>query len=983
MASEATAKNMLAKKLLFFSIFLIGFVFQASSQNIQVADSLRDRGEVYKNKGNYSEAEYYLGKALNIYKSKGDTASWLKTGQLYASTLVNRSKFDLAFSLYKRLLQNPQTENNDRFKGDILNSMGWASNRMSEYDQALGYFKRALPLSQKTDYTLLTAVIYDNMGLSYARKGEYGKSLELRKKALEYIEKLNDPPSLAKTLNNIANLYKQFLLYDKALEYYSRSLQIRKEINNVNLLANIYNNIGGLQKDMGNYDQALIAYQKSLEYRKEAGSPQRTASTLNNIGTLYGELGNTEKALKYYRESINYYRNSEDLAISYKNIGGSLWEMGKSDEAVNYYKMALDLKREIGNPSAIGTSLIDLTRVENQRKNYSRALAYAKQAHSIADSLKNYSLLSSSNRWLGIIYEGQGEKVKALSRYKKALAYSRFLSSESQIAPLISLASMYDRIQSENALVYGNQAINLIEQGRSKTGSNSAMKADYFKQYSDFYIDMAAWNLKYRKDHAEAYFLVEQAKARTLADELVQASRRIDETLPDTTRIKRSKMLSAIDRLYSELRAVQDSVKQDRIESEIRKREFEYAAFQNELHQKYPDYKKLELEKPVTLQKARSLNESETAILEYAVNDTKLLAFFISENEYSVKQYSLEELSIKRDLNLKELVQNYKDAILTHAGREELDLRSSPLYELLLEPFEEQISNYENLIIVPDGALAYLPFEALRHNNRYLIEQYKVKYVPSISSLTLLEESETKQEKQLLAVAGSEVMNIDSEEGTRVNTYSALPSTLIEVDSIASHFSTVTKLKNEEVTESSLKQHLNRRYKYIHIATHGYIDEDHPNQSGLRLTGNNGIEASSEDDGLLKSSEIYRLNLSSDMVVLSACNTGMGKVVKGEGMLGLQRSFFYAGTSTVVVSLWSVYDRSTASLMNEFYKSILKYNKESQGSWWDKMARRLGWDDSIPFGKKAAAMQTAKLQLINHPLYNHPVYWAPFIVVGR
>lgn len=974
---------MLANKLLLLSFFLLGFAFQAISQDIQVADSLREKGEAYIKKGNYSEAETYLGEALKIYKSNGDTASWLKTGQKFASTLVNRSKFDEAFSIYDQLVQSSHPANNDRFRGDVLNSMGWASNRMSEYDRALEYFKRALPLSKSAGYTLLTAVIYDNIGQSYARKGEYSKSLELRKKALDYFEKLNDPPYLARTLNNIANLYKHFLLYDKALEYYSRSLEIRKELNNVNLLANIYNNIGGLQKDMGNYDQALIAYQKSLEYRKEAGSPQRTASTLNNIGVLYGELGNTEKALKYYQESINYYRNSEDLAISYKNIGGSLWELGIRDEAVTYYKKALDLKREIGNPSAIGTSLIDLARVENQRKNYARALDYAKQAHSLADSLKDYSLLSSSNRWLGFIYERQEERTKALTRYKKSLAYSRFLSKDSQIGPLMAMASVYDSNQSDSALVYGKEAIDLIEQGRTKTGSNSAMKADYFKQYSDFYIDLASWNLKYRDDHAEAYSLVEQAKARTLADELVQASRRIDETLPDTIRIKRSKILSEIDRFYSELRTVQDSLKRDSLESEIRKKEFEYAAFQNELHQEYPGYKKLELEKPITLQRARSLNDPGTAILEYAVNDNRLLIFFISKNEFSVKQYSLKELSKKRGLELKGLVQDFKDAILAHAGREELELRSSALYELLLEPFEGQINNYENLTIVPDGALAYLPFEALRHESRYLIERFKVKYVPSVSSLTLLKESDSLQEKQLLAVAGSEVMNIDTEAGTRVNSYSALPSTLIEVDSIASHFSTVTKLKNEEVTESTLKQHLNRKYKYIHIATHGYIDEDQPNQSGLRLTGNNGIEASSEDDGLLKSSEIYRLNLSSDMVVLSACNTGMGKVVKGEGMLGLQRAFFYAGTSTVVVSLWNVYDRSTASLMNEFYKSILKQDKISRDSWWDKMARRIGWDDSIPFGEKATAMQTAKLQLINHPLYNHPVYWAPFIVVGR
>jgi CHAT domain-containing protein len=142
------------------------------------------------------------------------------------------------------------------------------------------------------------------------------------------------------------------------------------------------------------------------------------------------------------------------------------------------------------------------------------------------------------------------------------------------------------------------------------------------------------------------------------------------------------------------------------------------------------------------------------------------------------------------------------------------------------------------------------------------------------------------------------------------------------------------------------------------------------------------VTASSKEDGLLRSSEIFGLNINSEMVVLSACNTGLGKVVKGEGMLGMQRSFFYAGTSTVVVSLWNVYDRSTAFMMNEFYKELLK-DQQSEADWADSLLRRVGWDTSIPFGRKAEAMRQAKLKMIHHPLFNHPIYWAPFIVVGR
>jgi CHAT domain-containing protein len=132
---------------------------------------------------------------------------------------------------------------------------------------------------------------------------------------------------------------------------------------------------------------------------------------------------------------------------------------------------------------------------------------------------------------------------------------------------------------------------------------------------------------------------------------------------------------------------------------------------------------------------------------------------------------------------------------------------------------------------------------------------------------------------------------------------------------------------------------------------------------------------------MLRSSEIFGMNINSDMVVLSACNTGLGKMVDGEGMLGMQRSFFYAGTSTVVVSLWNVYDRSTASFMNEFYKSLLQ--QDTSTGWIDSALRWIGWEQSIPFGAKAKAMREAKLKMIKHPLFNHPVYWAPFIVVGR
>lgn len=966
-------------------ILMLFWPVLSNGQSIQLADSLRVKGEKLHDQGKYREAEFYYKEALPLYRKHRETGSMIVTGMYYAEVMFARSKYNEAIDLIDSLL-NIDHIARDTLQARMERTMGMIKENIGQLEESVAHFENALRLARQSNDSLMIGYTLQSIADNYNEMGEHSKAINAYLNTIPFLEAVDNQSGLSSAYINIGSIYRALSLYDRALDYLNRSLEIRKELNNNFLLASSYNSIGGLQKDLGNYDQALIAYQKSLEYIDKVGAPVYKANYLNNIGTLYNQIGNQKRALEYYEESLAIREKIDhpsQLTILYSNIANRRFGLGDVQKAKEYYTTVLTIRKEQGNATELAKTLLDLAKVEQKQENLSQAHDYAGRAFAIADSTKDYSLLLDSSRRLGLINREMDHSAEALSHFKNSLAYSRFLSNRYQIHPLITLSEAYDKQNSDSALVYGQEAIALIEDSRSNTGSYSPFKADYFEQFSDFYIDMAGWELKYKNDIAAAYAYVERAKARTFADELTQASQRIDEALPDSVRIERNQKLSAIDNLYSQLRAAENTEKREELESKIRKSELEYAAFQNELHRKYPEYKKLELQDPVSIRTARSINSSDTAILEYALNDEQLLAFFITEQGQSVHRYSLKELAENRDLDLKELVQQYKDAILSQAGREELDLHSAPLFDLLFGPFTKELSEYENLLIIPDGPLAYLPFEALRNNNSYLVEQFTIKYSPSVTSLTLLKDPVEEQEMELLAVAGSEVMNVSSETGRRVTSYSALPSTIIEIDSIASHFSNVTKLKEESVTEPVLKRHLNKRYKYIHMATHGYIDEDQPAQSGLRLSGTQNMEASSVNDGLLKSSEIYRLNLSSDMVVLSACNTGMGKVVKGEGMLGLQRSFFYAGTSTVVVSLWNVYDRSTASLMNEFYKSILKQKQNPQDSMWSRIARRIGWDDSIPFGEKAKAMQTAKLQMIKNPIYNHPVYWAPFIVVGR
>ncbi|SHF93841.1 CHAT domain-containing protein [Fodinibius roseus] len=972
------------RRRLFIFLACTFFPLAVWGQSVQLADSLLQKGKDYDNRGNMGQAEFYYREAYDLYRNFRDTTSWLEAGKEYASAMVYRSKHDQAMELYRMLLTIDHPANDTYNRGDLYNSMGWASSKSGKPTAALNYYNKSLPLAEESGDNELIGVVFDNIGSVYYRKGNFSKALEFSERALPYFKKLGSDLRISITLSNIGNIYKKLSLYNQALDYYNRSLRLSEEVGDVRRLSTVYSAIASAQTSLGNYDQALVAYQKSLEYSRQAGVPSLAAETLNNIGLLYKRLGEYDKARDYYRQSLSLKEktgNPQSLATTTMNLGKVLWELGNTEEASDHYIKAFALRKQAGNPYKMAYSLKTMVEMELHNQDYGQAREYARQLKAIGDSTGNYAVLGNSAAYFGDISAAEGADQTALQHYRRAYAFSKFLPGREQLVSLQRLARQFHKLNSDSAVVYGQKAVNIIEQTRMKAGSTSDLKAGYFKKYSDFYTRLASWVLKYEQDRSRAFRLVEQAKARSFSDELAKASQNIDQQLPDAVRISRKERRNSIDSLFTRLELSDNQEEQARLSDEIRRAELEYAAYENKLASQYPELKKMELPGSIGLERAQTLVDEETAVLEYAIAGNKLITFLIGRDEVRIEQVSLpgtrplgEELTTR--------VARFREMILSNAGRDELRAASDKLYNLLIKPFEESLGGYSNIIIVPDGALVYLPFEALLGDEGYLIEGFRIKYEPSLTSLTLLEKPKAVDRKELLAVAGSQSSGNAGGRPASANQLSALPSTLIEVDSIASHFRQVSILKEEQVSERAFKNLLQEnRYRYVHLATHGIIDENRPGRSGLTLSAGGELTPSSTEDGMLRSSEIFGLDVRSDMVVLSACNTGLGKLVEGEGMLGMQRSFFYAGTATVIVSLWNVYDRSTASLMNEFYKALI--NSTAEEGWMNTVLRWVGWDRSIPFGRKATAMRRAKLKMINHPLYNHPVYWAPFIVVGR
>lgn len=983
---------MLLKRCTISVLALLWLPLLVQAQNLQLADSLSSIGSKYEERGNYEEAEFYLSEAIKIYQKYEvqDTTRYAEVLFDYVESLYQRAKYDEALSqldVIDRLVEDGEEESLLTY---VHNYRGLILKYQSHYSEAQQQYEMALELATQHRDSLMIAIVNDNLGAINHDLGEYSESLEHRRRALSLFQKVGTDLNQAITLNNIGLTYLDLSMYHQGYQYFSKSLSISKTLNNSARLLTVYINIGMAQVNLGNYDQAMISYQKALEYSRETGNPVKEADLLSNLGNLYNRLGDKQKSLEYYQRSLQVVLDHNitsptELSTKYKNIATRQIELGQLEKASQNFRKALNLRKKTGNIREIALSYLDIAQVERQRNRFDRAYEYAIRGKKIADSTQIGTLVVEAEIELGQIQKWKGSTKQAIPHFRKAYRQSMSVSDRMSHAPLALLAYTFDEMKSDSAVVYGQKLVEKIEQNRSKVGELASLKSSYFENYSDFYENLASWMIKYQSDNEQAFEMVESSKARALLDELVQASQNLDEMLPLEKRLKKQQLQEAIENCQSWIdTTTANPVQRQQLQNKLRDAELEYAAFMNELRVQNPDYKKLEYPSPVSAREAQALTSANTAILEYAFSKDELLIFLITQEQIQVKRVDVAEGN-NDSQKITTLVEQFRDNILAHQPEEQIQAQSSGLVHKLIDPFYDELSNYKNIMIVPDGVLAYLPFEALTVQGRYLVEQFNVKYAPSMTTFSLLKDSKKHHKahsRDLLAVAGSNFGGTSSPI-SRGKALPPLPATLAEVDSIASKFTDAEVFKEGSFSEQFIKDNLTKNYRYVHLATHGIIDEDYPNLSGLALSSP-PEEASGSEDGMLRSSEIYQLNINSDMVVLSACNTGLGKIVNGEGMLGLQRSFFYAGVPTVSVSLWNVYDRSTAYFMDQFYSSLLNTADQEDSGWgWNSLLRWVGWDQSVPFGNAARAMRHAKLNMLEHPLYHHPVYWAPFIILGR
>jgi len=973
---------------LLFLLFVQSAIAQQGEMSIAKADELG--GEAYNL---YLEGKYHV--AIAVYERilpvleqhEEALRTWTFHALDYSLCFIRLGQDKKALQILNKISRR----NNGTFEpwlgGWYFNYKAQAVENTGDLNQAFELYEQAISFMEETDDLGALSTILNNYSNVLKHNGSFTRALETIKESIRVLQKKDEVVDrvLAIRYNNLALIYQQLSMYDTARHYFNKSLEIRQKIGAPMFLATIHNNLGNLAVDEGNLEDALVHHQKNIEYRKKANNPIKLANTYLNVANLYLKIRDSEKARYYFSQShdiLSGYDNKQALAKTYSGLSSLSNINGDVEAGLNYLLMALDIYENLDMKLKQYEMRMALSNLYTDSGDFEKAVEMANAATNLARIIDSDHYTVRALVQKGDINAKLNKFEEAATYYKRASENAGYLPTSQKIPALTGLAESYNQLGKKESFDIAYEAIDYMEQYRDRAGYTSDIRASVFSDFVPFYKKVASWHIQSNYKTEMALKLIEAAKARAFSDDLARAASDFEEKLPDSLNVVRQEYLFKLQNLYAQIDTTQAARHRENIRDDILETETAYEAFLNTLDQNSLYQLQFSNSRSFNLEQSQQKTPDNTTFLQYAVLDTSIIITAFNNQHYRAKIVPFSDSNIKDRAHFNEQIATYIDLINAKTNIDELKQAAQLLSDILIKPVSSFIKSHDNLIIVPDGTLAYLPFETMQFNGNYLIYNNAIKYLPSISSQQFLSSGSDSHPKELLVMAGAEFGGDLTYEPRRQSQLAALPYTIAEVDSIAGLFNgQKTVWKYQDVSEGKFKNEPLNQYKYIHLATHGIINEEDQEFSGLVLDNRNIENNIIGDDGFLRVSEIFQLKMNAEMVVLSACNTARGKLVEGEGIMGLQRAFLTAGASSLVVSLWSVYDRSTALLMPEFYRNI---RKEASGFdiWFDSFLRWIGWDDSRPFGNKAPAMQKAKLKMLEHPVFNHPVYWAPFIVIG-
>ena len=854
---------------------------------------------------------------------------------------------------YEKALEARRGVEDRILEGRTLNGIGSANRQVGALAEAKDWYKKAIDLRRKTkDLSGLgTSLTY--LGNVYYVEGRLADARDWFEEALPILEAQGNAQQMFEILNSIAGLYVDMGRAEESNDTYRRAIEFARSANRLDYESIARRNLADNFRTTGRYQDALDELANAENVisqmpQDDATVVQERVELLRVRGITYMAMGELEKSREDFLACIQVAKEFEnpghhmDALI---NIGHLYYELGAFERGLKSGVNARALAEGAGDARRYRAALILAGDCNFRLQQYDAAVEMYNLAleQDEYDQLIPYVLQDKAG--IASIYAASGKTAEAreilYQALPEALAAGR---DEVALAMRFALGHSYESENPDSSVAHYNAALDQIEAVGSgiggaevQTGFLSGKRRYYYEEIARFYARLFA-DTGDDKWSSIAHRTMERAKARGLVGLMEQSlSGQTSEAEAD-----------ALDALYSLDSSAPGYADQKR-ELEARYVKLRGERINTSTGGLSSDLAVADL---AAVQKALP---KKTVMLEYAVGDTTSLLWAIDRKSSRLMQ-------IPQRVVLEESVRRFRDALARPgAGDEALRKASRDLYKSLVAPAEEFLEGAERLVIVPDGILFELPFDALLTRDAegddwgaqpFLARSYASVYAPSATVYVALKSADrsNKYELDLVAIGNPDFSGLSGEP------LEPLGFATQEVEAISADMKDNKKvvLTGGAANEGAVKERLgDTSPRVLHLATHGLVNPAEPGRSSIALA------ASGNEDGYLYTLEILSLSCNPGLVVMSACESARGKLSRGEGVVGLSRAFIATGAGAVVASLWAVSDESTAALMREFYGKML--------------------------GKKRTAdraLHEARLALIDSDRFAHPFYWSPFIVTG-
>ena len=865
-------------------------------------------------------------------------------------------KFEAALAIYEGIGDRIGEANACRQIAEL------SSAHLGNPQQSLAYSRRAYEIYRdlglrdlESDVAIQIAqmLLSSTLGI-----GDIAQARDYLYTALEIKRRLEDPIGEAACYRALGGFHRVIGDFQQALALYQQALTIYRDLGDKRGQADIALSVGGLYSDLGDYSTAEKYWQEWLEIQQELEGRAGELWGSNQLAVLYYRMEDYNRAVEFGLKVIELcdeaYAGECQIGNFYSNLGLYYAGLGDYDAAVQSVETALGITQRVGYRTGQALAYYDLADVHAKMGNTREALQNFQQALNIYQEIDAKSQQADIRLEIGSLYADLGQvddalayQLEALKGFQASGEVGGEVRAHQQIGETYTVAEVL-----EMALDHYQEAIAIVEGLRGYL-TIEELEGQFSELFADVYEGAVLAQLALDRPR-DAFAYVERARARAFLDQL--GNHRVDPRVgADPTLVDQEQRLSGeINTLVRFVQEEYDKPAQQRDDEVVREtqsrldeKRAEYAELLVQLKLSNPEYASLVSVDPFPLEEIQSkVLDEETTLIEYFVTADQTTAFIVTRESFHTVP-----ISITREM-LTNRVSAFRDLIALEAQQPDERLArdrlaaAQALFDILFAPLSPHLSHH-TLVIVPHNVLHYLPFAALTDKEGTpLAARYVLSFAPSASALSYAQANRNPDQGHLLAL------------GNPATDLPALAFAESEVQAISAFYASHDTLLGPDASEAAFRA-VAPSADWIHLAVHGEFNPISPLFSTLHLARESRIASTSDADGRLEVREVFNLDLTrANLVVLSACQTKLGELSRGDELVGLTRAFLYAGTPTVVATLWEVDDEATAVLMTAFHRHL----REGMGP--------------------AAALRAAQEEVRANDRWAAPYYWAGVQVIG-